>query len=385
MSDFFDNRYFYINKFFLSCIGQWPFHSARRNFIIQFFIFFALLICLVTTGAGFLRAWGDSDKMIECLPTIFTAIGCLVYCIIYLSKQKKLGRLFHEIKRDWEYWSSDREQLIIFNHANHGRIYTIFYTGCISGTLLTYLLMAVTPQFLDIVLPLNESRPKNLPFQMYYFCNYSEDYFYWIMLHISFNAIVEMCILIGSESILAVFTEHACALFKIIGLQLKKINSNDSEGNNLKAVIFCIEQHNRAIEFCTIIESLFSPCFFFIMGLNTILISASLIQVVVNLNKIDIAVRFGAFTGASIAHLFLNSLPAQRLMDYSANLADNLYDSSWYQMPVKIRKLLLLIMMRSRVPCKLTAGKMLDLSLRSVCSILQASFSYFTLLSTMTT
>ncbi|XP_043462007.1 uncharacterized protein LOC122498378 [Leptopilina heterotoma] len=319
--------------------------------------------------SGFLKVWGDSDKMIECLPTIFTGIGCLVYCIIYLSKQKKLSQLFYEIKRDWEFWTSDRERLIILSHASHGRIYTIFYTGCISGTLLTYLIMAVIPQFLDIVLPLNETRPKKLPFQMYYFVNYSEDYFYWIMLHISFNAVLEMCILIGSESILAVFTEHACALFKIIGVQLKKINNHESERKNLRTVIFCIEQHNRAIEFCSIIESLFSPCFFFIMGLNTILISASLIQVVVNLNKFDIAVRFGAFTGASIAHLFLNSLPAQRLMDSSAGLVNNLYDSSWHQMPVKLRKLLLLIMMRSRNPCKLTAGKMLDLSLRSVCSV----------------
>ncbi|XP_043462082.1 putative odorant receptor 85d [Leptopilina heterotoma] len=259
--------------------------------------------------------------------------------------------------------------MIIFNFANCGRIYTIFYTICLIGTLVTYLLMSVVPQFLDIVLPLNETRTKKLPYQMYYFADYSDDYFNWVMLHISFNAILEMCILIGSESILAVFTEHACALFQIIGVQLKKINSNQSESYNIKAVIFCIEQHNRAIELCSIIESLFSPCFFFVVGLNAILISTSLIQFVENMNKFDIAMRFGAFTAASIAHLFLNSFPAQRLMDSSANLADNLYDSYWYQMPAKLRKLLLLIMMRSRIPCKLTAGKMLNLSLRSVCSV----------------
>lgn len=173
----------------------------------------------------------------------------MVYSIVYLSKQKTLKKLFHEIKFDWEFWTIDQEQLIITNHANHGRIYTIFYTGCIIGTCVTYLIMAVTPQLLDMVLPLNESRPKKLPFELYYFVNYSEDYFYWIMLHVFCNSILEMSILIASESILAVFTEHACAIFKIIGLQLRKINCNGSERNNLKAVIFCIQQHNRVIEF----------------------------------------------------------------------------------------------------------------------------------------
>ena len=77
--------------------------------------------------------------------------------------------------------------------------------------------MSVTPQILDIFLPLNESRPKKLPYQVYYFVNYSDEYFYWILSHILFNAISQMCVLIGSESILAVFTEHACGVFKVIG------------------------------------------------------------------------------------------------------------------------------------------------------------------------
>ncbi|XP_051172965.1 uncharacterized protein LOC127289208 [Leptopilina boulardi] len=368
-TDLFDNRYFYINKFFLSSIGQWPYHTTRRNLFIQSFIFIISIIYLIATVSGILKIWGSGDKMMECLPPIFTAVGCLIYSAIFLFNQNKLNQLFNKIKCDWELWSSDWEQLIISNHANHGRIYTIFYTGCIFMTLITYLLMSITPQILDIVFPLNESRPKTLPTQMYYFTDYSEKYYYWIIIHIGFTATLQMCVLIGSESILAIFTEHACALFKIIGLQLKKINSFESDENNLKIVIFCIEQHNRAIEFCNIIESLFSPCFFFIMGLNTILISASLIQVVTNFDKLDIAVKFGVYTGASIAHLLLNSLPAQRLIDYSANITYDLYDGPWYQMPAKIRKMLLLIMMRSRIPCKITAGKMFVLSLKNNCSV----------------
>ena len=85
-----------------------------------------------------------------------------------------------------------------------------------AGTLSTYLVMAWSPQFLDIILPLNESRIKKLPYEVYYFINYSDSYFCWIMSHISLTSTLEMFIFIGSESILGVFTEHACGLLKII-------------------------------------------------------------------------------------------------------------------------------------------------------------------------
>ena len=76
--------------------------------------------------------------------------------------------------------------------------------------------MTLTPQILDIILPLNATRPKKLPFPVEYFVNY-EEYFYWILFHIFVTAIIEICVIIGCESVLAVFTEHACGLFSIIG------------------------------------------------------------------------------------------------------------------------------------------------------------------------
>ena len=47
--DCFDNRYFYINKLFLKCIGQWPYQNTLRKRLIQSVIILALLISLVTT------------------------------------------------------------------------------------------------------------------------------------------------------------------------------------------------------------------------------------------------------------------------------------------------------------------------------------------------
>ncbi|XP_043462101.1 uncharacterized protein LOC122498444 [Leptopilina heterotoma] len=243
MSNTFDNHYFYVNKFFLSCIGQWPFHNQKRNLSIQCFIILHLFIFFIPTANGFLKACGNMNKLTECIPTIFSGITSLSFSIIFLFKQEELMKLYQEIKFDWECLSSDQEKLIISKHANHGRRFTIFFTGCIIGSLITYILMSSTTQFLNI-LPLNESKSSELPCHVYYFFNYSEKYFYWI--HFSFNTLLETVIFIVFESILAVSIEHACGLFKKIGLHVQKINCNDTERDNLKALIYCVSEHNRA-------------------------------------------------------------------------------------------------------------------------------------------
>ncbi|XP_043473329.1 uncharacterized protein LOC122505641 [Leptopilina heterotoma] len=368
MSNTFDNHYFYVNKFFLSCIGQWPFHNEKRNFSIQCFIILHLFIFFIPTATGFFKACGNMNTLTECIPTVCSGITSLSFSIIFLFKQEKLIKLYREIKFDWECLSSDQDQLIISKHANHGRRFTIFFTGCIIGSLITYnTLMSSTPQFFNMILPVNESRTNQLPCHVYYFFNYSEKYFYWIIVHFSFNTLLETVIFIVFESVLAVSIEHACGLFKKIGLHVQKINCTDTEKDNLRALMYCVSEHNRAIEFCGSIKALYWPCFMFIVTLNSIFISVSLIQIVAHSNNFIVAVKYGAFVGNSMIHLFFNTHFAQRIMDYSTGLTDTVYNSLWYKKPSGIRKSLLLIMIRSRIPCNITAVKLLNISLRSAC------------------
>ncbi|XP_019700429.1 odorant receptor coreceptor-like [Harpegnathos saltator] len=71
---------------------------------------------------------------------------------------------------------------------------------------------------------------------------------------------------------------------------------------------------------------------------------------------------------------------AQFILDQSLNVHESAYSCYWYDMPVDIRTDIILILLRSRVPCKIMAGKLFVMSLENFCSILQTSMSYFTVL-----
>ena len=83
-------------------------------------------------------------------------------------------------------------------------------------TAITYMLMTLSPQILNIILPLNETRPKQLPFPVEYFINYEEN-FNRILIHVSITTVIEICVLIGTKSTFTVLVEHACGLFSVVG------------------------------------------------------------------------------------------------------------------------------------------------------------------------
>lgn len=74
--------------------------------------------------------------------------------------------------------------------------------------------MQILPKFLDIVAPLNESRPCELLAIATFFFD-QEKYFVPIFLHMTVALSSEITILIATEAIFMITIQHACALFKI--------------------------------------------------------------------------------------------------------------------------------------------------------------------------
>lgn len=74
----------------------------------------------------------------------------------------------------------------------------------------------MAPQILNIILPLNETRPNKLPSSVEYFVDWEENFEY-ILVHMTITSIIEVCVLIGCRSTCSVLTDHACGLFSNAG------------------------------------------------------------------------------------------------------------------------------------------------------------------------
>ncbi|XP_011686082.1 PREDICTED: putative odorant receptor 85d [Wasmannia auropunctata] len=116
------------------------------------------------------------------------------------------------------------------------------------------------------------------------------------------------------------------------------------------------------------------------MMIVVVTLSITLLQIVLLFHDIMEVVRSVAYVIGQVIHLFCFSLQGQKLIDHSVQMRDKIYNSSWYEIPVKSQRLLLYVMRRSLEPNFLSAGKIYVFSLRSFATVIQSSMSYFTVL-----
>jgi len=70
------------------------------------------------------------------------------------------------------------------------------------------------PGFLDIILPINESRPRRLQIMTEYFVD-QERYFYLLLLHLDIGFCIEMVVFIATLTMISVCLTHICGMFRI--------------------------------------------------------------------------------------------------------------------------------------------------------------------------
>nr|QNL15090.1 olfactory receptor 146 [Aulacocentrum confusum] len=75
--------------------------------------------------------------------------------------------------------------------------------------------MPIVPMVLDIVSPLNESRPAVYMFQGEYFLN-QEKFYYVILLHAYVSIIVAVTLLLAIDTEYATHVFHSCAIFGVL-------------------------------------------------------------------------------------------------------------------------------------------------------------------------
>ncbi|KAF7388553.1 hypothetical protein HZH68_012495 [Vespula germanica] len=163
----------------------------------------------------------------------------------------------------------------------------------------------------------------------------------------------------------------------------EKISSNRQSKECSRSFIRFIKAHKRAVEFADLMESYFSLPSLLITGMNIICLSVSLLRVAVLLGKSVEVFKFTAFTGAQLFHMYCISFVGQRIIDHSSDICFKAYSGLWYDAPMAVRKMLLLVIRRSLRPSYLTAGKIFVFCFESFSTVVQTSMSYFMVLSSI--
>ncbi|KAL0108553.1 hypothetical protein PUN28_015217 [Cardiocondyla obscurior] len=124
--------------------------------------------------------------------------------------------LIDELFIDWNELETPEEYEIMKRYAKNTRRYAIGYVLYCYFALYVFLLMSLIPQVLDVVLPLNESRPRLSAYPAYYFVDESK-YSYYILLHAIIAWKIALTGLVSYDCMVLTYIEYVCSIFALIG------------------------------------------------------------------------------------------------------------------------------------------------------------------------
>lgn len=235
---------------------------------------------------------------------------------------------------------------------------------------------------LDIVYPLNETRPRQQLYRVNYFIFNHEDYFFYVYFQLVWSSFVCVIVIIIFDWLYILIIHHNSGMFAVCGYQIQKIFAEKVFSNIHIYEQFknCLIVHSEAIQFFSILDESSRNTYLFLVGTNIMATSISAVQVVLNLDKLEVAIKSAVFLIAAQFHLFILSIPGQILLNHYSNLKNNIFMSSWYNMPIEVQKMFYVMQIRCKKPCSLTACGLYEMNMENFGTALKTCMSYITMI-----
>ncbi|XP_044013823.1 uncharacterized protein LOC122856194 [Aphidius gifuensis] len=320
-----------MTKYLLSVFGAWPLQKVTTGRIILRTVVVLLVISsLLPQLFRVFTQFNDLDAVIESSAIAFLHLISIINAIYCFSNNEIEKKLLIQIRNLWESRLSEIERGYLEVYGNAGKKITHIYAISLYGTGMITLLTTISPILLDKILPLNETRPTVFLYRAEYFID-EEEYSMFILIHSWIVTPFQVTIIVGFDSLYAHYVQHLCSWYLIVGHRMKnistaldKINKNNNLFDENKRIILsfekCINEHIKALEFTSNIQSIYGTPLFFIIGINMVQISMTGCHTISKIGEPQEAVRYGSFAMAQFVHLFFLSWPGQKIIDHSGDL-----------------------------------------------------------------
>ncbi|CAD6228765.1 GSCOCT00006533001.3-RA-CDS [Cotesia congregata] len=392
--NFFDQPYYSLLRTFGCIVGRWPLQTSLQKFVIGIVINLAYILQVGPKILADIVHSDDQELIFETLAPTITDVGAFSKYINTFINRKMINKLLDRIEEDWRLATNYSEKVILKKYAAWGKLMATGYVGFVYTTTVMFVTEPMLPMLVNTILKTNLTAPHKFAVPMEWIV-IDKDKYYWLLLtNSSICIMVILTTLISYDVIFITVVHHAYGLFAITGYRIKNFPNNTIQEKNFskfdpitnrrdinyKHLVSCIRIHRRALEFAEFIEDTFTGCFGFGIVLN---LPTYFLQIMAASNTFQQKMKYFMFAVAQMLHLFFECFLSQQLTDLSMQVQQHIANGKWYDISAKSQKLLILMTMRCQVPCTLTAGKIMGLSIESFGAMIKTSGSYFTMLLSM--
>ncbi|KAG7213210.1 hypothetical protein KM043_002521 [Ampulex compressa] len=276
------------------------------------------------------------DVLLKILPYVIASLTFLLKYVSICFKVEMIVYDFEQMERNWRTLRDEQEITILKQYSEHSRLFSLVFATLMYAPLIAVIFYQFLPDILDILLPLNETRPHKMPVLFEYFLD-QEKYFYLLILHANLMVFMGTTAIIASETMTTLIMYHICAFFKIISYRLQFVFDQNFHSDSVSPVTQCtaneklidvIKAHKDVIEFGTEFIKSQSTGYFLLLSLGIISISLCLYRLHHALSLMDdMPELFNAafLLVANLIYLFLTNFLGQTVMDHSSKIFTDIY------------------------------------------------------------
>ncbi|XP_018364317.1 PREDICTED: odorant receptor 13a-like [Trachymyrmex cornetzi] len=384
----------HLTRNILSLLGIWPSNIKKDTIGAKVWRYFLILIsnillyCVLLPGISFWFIEKRARVRIRTIPVLlFGLMTCSKY-IILLFHEKNIRRCLEHIEEDYKVVTNAKARDAMITSAKIGRrlvsLCAIFmYSSGLSFRLILPFARGkvVTPQNVTL-------RPLPCPSYFLFFDAQVSPIYELIFAIQILSGIVTFSIASGLCGLAALFVMHACGQLKVlINLMTNLVEEKLHEKRELNRKLARMVEHQiRFRSFLQLIENtLHQACLIELMGCTMLicLLGYFIIMEWENSNRIAMCSYFSSITSMMI-NVFMFCYTGEQLTVQAEEVARKSCVLEWYRLPNKDARGLVLVIIMSNLPSKITAGKIVDLSFKTYGDVIKTAVTYFNMLLKMT-
>ncbi|KAL6441733.1 hypothetical protein ACFW04_003673 [Cataglyphis niger] len=394
INEFFRESNYNNLRIMLYICGVWPFQAFAKR-CVMFIGFTVLFVSVIIFELLCLyKVWPDFFEVFDCLSMLFYSTTSTFKFIYTVYKLPKIKMLLLKIQEHWCSPKTDQETKILRSYLLFARNLSYIYAGTIVGHAVIFALTPmITRFFYEKSVGTIDTSNQTQETQSTYRINYMLD------LQMRYIPLLIQCSICEvyytiTLTVLNIFylacVQHCCGLFAALRYRLERALESEDNSDDLVTtfmrnksysnIAYSVRRHAEAIQFAIAIESLYRLPFFIDMTVYGSLLSIVGFQLMTHKENITRLLPYASYLDALMVNMFFENWQGQKIIDCNEKVHESAYKLQWYRMPVMSQKLLIMIMIRSKKPLTITAGKFLVLSYVSFNAIMRTAFSYFTLL-----
>ncbi|KAL0117024.1 hypothetical protein PUN28_010117 [Cardiocondyla obscurior] len=383
-----------LNRWFLKPVGAWPSSTSTTigekiiSTILIIICYSLIAFTVIPCILNILFEETDVHRQLKAVGSLshWTIGGINYFSLLFRSRD--IRRCVQHMRTDWQTVTKIEDRQVMLKYAKIGR----FVAGMCaifmhSGVFFHSLLQGITPTYKTIgnvsvlihILPCpsysklvdNTKSPESeiaLTLQL-------------------MSAMVVNSVTVGACSLAAVFATHACGQLNVLMRWLDQLDDRRHQDAVQHRLAIIVEHHLRVLSFVAQMEALLNQiCFMELLGCTFNLCMLGYYVITEwNVTEKRLSIAYIVIYISMSFNIFIFCYIGETVTEQCKQVGETVYMTNWYRLPHKTARGLILIISRSNNVIKLTAGKLVYLSIATYGDVMKSSMIYLNMLRTMTT